>query len=151
MTTLLSGQLGDNSPTAVGIHCILELYGCPPRLLDNPDFVQKALRDAAVASQSTFIGEVIHEFHPQGVTALALLAESHISIHTWPELRYAAVDIFTCGQATQPEQGCRFLIQAFQSTAHSLNTFMRHPPSIPTPRSEGLGQSQVLPSSTARL
>jgi S-adenosylmethionine decarboxylase proenzyme len=66
----------------VGTHCILELYGCSPGLLNDLEFVQRSLRDAAKVCESTLIGEVLHQFHPQGVTALALLAESHISIHT---------------------------------------------------------------------
>jgi S-adenosylmethionine decarboxylase len=96
-------------------------------LLNDPDFVQRSLRDAARVCESTLIEEVIHQFHPQGVTALALLAESHISIHTWPELGYAAIDIFTCGAETQPEKGCEYLIRVFQSTSHCLKTLFRHP------------------------
>ncbi|MFZ9738333.1 MAG: adenosylmethionine decarboxylase [Prochlorotrichaceae cyanobacterium] len=127
METLLSGQLGDKALAPVGTHCILELYGCSSGLLDDPSFVQRSLRDAAEVCESTLLGEVIHEFHPQGVTALALLAESHISIHTWPELRYAAIDIFTCGASTKPEEGCQYLIEVFESTSHTLNTLSRHP------------------------
>jgi S-adenosylmethionine decarboxylase len=123
----------------VGTHCILELYGCSPGLLNDLEFVQRSLRDAAKVCESTLIGEVLHQFHPQGVTALALLAESHISIHTWPELGYAAIDIFTCGAATQPEKGCQYLIGVFQSTSHRLQTLLRHPMSNPmsNPRSPG--------------
>ncbi len=117
--------LGGGKP--VGIHCILELYGCSPGLLNDPAFVQRSLRDAARVCESTLLGEVIHHFHPQGVTALALLEESHISIHTWPELRYAAIDIFTCGAATQPEKGCQYLIGIFESMSHCLNTLPRQP------------------------
>ena len=51
--------------------------------------------------------KIHHRFEPQGVTGLALLAESHISIHTWPESGYAAVDVFTCGDHTMPENACQ--------------------------------------------
>lgn len=127
METLLSGPLANKDLVPVGIHCILELYGCASHLLNDPSFVQRSLRDAAQVCESTLLGEVFHVFHPQGVTALALLAESHIAIHTWPELRYAAIDIFTCGADTQPQKGCQHLIEVFECTSHSLKTLLRHP------------------------
>ena len=128
MLRSLSGQLGDKSLAPVGIHCILELYGCPSSLLDDPLFIRKRLQEAAKQAKSTLLGEVLHEFEPQGVTALVLLAESHISIHTWPEQGYAAVDVFTCGQHTDPEQACLYLTQTFQAREHSLCKLPRKPP-----------------------
>ena len=68
----------------VGVHFILELFECPPEKLDDVAFVEDALSRAAEIARSTLLNEVSHRFHPQGVTALALLAESHISVHTWP-------------------------------------------------------------------
>lgn len=133
MLNLLSGQLGDNPLTPVGTHCILELYGCSGSRLDDPGFVRQALRDAAIAAEATLLGEVVHEFDPQGVTALALLSESHISIHTWPEMQYAAVDVFTCGSA-KPEQGCHYLIEAFQASNHTLQVMKRSLPANPPER-----------------
>lgn len=129
-TSSTSSQLGDKALTPIGIHCILELYGCSRPLLKDPSFVQRSLREAATACESTLVGEMSHEFHPQGVTAVALLAESHITIHTWPELGYAAIDIFTCGAKTHPEKGCQHLIQVFEATSHCLKTLLRHPPQI---------------------
>jgi S-adenosylmethionine decarboxylase len=128
MLQSLSGQLGDKSLAPVGMHCILELYGCPSSLLDNPTFIREHLQEAAKQAKSTLLGEVLHEFEPQGVTALVLLAESHISIHTWPERGYAAVDVFTCGQHTDPERACLYLAQAFQASEHSLCKLPRKPP-----------------------
>lgn len=125
MVHALSGQLGDRSPALVGMHCILELYDCPATLLDDVSLVQQALREAARRSNSTFLGELCHQFEPQGITALALLGESHISIHTWPEAGYAAVDVFTCGRHTQPEAACEYLITVFQPSQHSLRKLPR--------------------------
>jgi S-adenosylmethionine decarboxylase len=133
MLTLLSGQLGDNYLAPVGTHCILELYGCSGSLLDDPDFIKQALRKTAAAAEATLLGEMVHEFEPQGVTALALLSESHISIHTWPEMEYAAVDVFTCGSA-KPEQGCNYLIEAFEATKHTLQVMKRSLPATPPER-----------------
>jgi S-adenosylmethionine decarboxylase len=115
-----SYPVGDTSLVPVGSHCILELYDCPTHLLNNPSFITQALREAAQTAKSTLIKEIWHQFEPFGVTALALLAESHISIHTWPEIGYIAVDIFTCGQHAEPEKACQYLIQAFQARNHVL-------------------------------
>ena len=101
-----------------GIHCILELYGCPSELLDNESFVCGALKKATKKSLSTLLQLSSHKFQPQGVTAIGLLAESHLSIHTWPEHKYAAVDIFTCGENADPLPACEFLRREFQAQQH---------------------------------
>ncbi|MCP4711787.1 MAG: adenosylmethionine decarboxylase [Planctomycetes bacterium] len=101
-----------------GIHCILELCGCPNELLNDELFVCEALKKATRKSLSTLLQLSSHKFEPQGVTAIGLLAESHISIHTWPEQNYAAVDIFTCGDSADPEPACEYLIREFQAQQH---------------------------------
>ena len=113
---------------SVGRHCILELYDCPSVLLDDQSFVQQTLRQAANIARSTLLGELSHKFDPQGVTALVLLAESHISIHTWPESGYAAVDVFTCGEHTLPEEASRFIAQRLEAGRHELKTLPRSGP-----------------------
>ena len=101
-----------------GIHCILELYGCPSDLLNDELFVRDAIEKATQKSLSTLLQLSSHKFHPQGVTAIGLLAESHISIHTWPENNYAAVDIFTCGENADPAPACEYLVSEFQAQQH---------------------------------
>lgn len=128
MLHLQTDSLVDRSLVPVGLHCILELYGCPSDALDNVSLVQQAMREAARQAGSTLLHEVCHRFEPQGVTALALLAESHISIHTWPELGYAAVDVFTCGESVTPEQACHYLVEVLQATSHHLSTIRRNSP-----------------------
>ena len=118
-----------STPTGIGRHCILELYGCPNYLLDNQSFIQQVLREAAAIAKSTLLGELSHKFSPQGVTALVLLAESHISIHTWPESGYAAVDVFTCGEHTLPESACEYIANSLQAGKHVLNLVARSGPS----------------------
>ena len=79
-----------------GTHLLADLTGCAG--LDDPARVEMALREAVAAARATLLDIRLHHFGPeQGVTGVALLAESHISIHTWPEHGYAAVDIFLCG------------------------------------------------------
>ncbi len=105
---------------SVGIHCLLELYGCPVELLDDPGFVTRTLNNAADHAGATWLGELHHRFNPCGVTCVGLLAESHVSIHTWPEVGYAAVDVFTCGDAAMPEKACRFIAREFRAARHTL-------------------------------
>lgn len=125
--------------THTGSHCILELFDCPAEVLNDATLVKNALRDAARASRSTLLHEVHHRFTPQGVTALALLAESHISVHTWPELGYAAADVFTCGDETLPERGCELLTQRLGAQRYSLRHIERGleaPNQLPVLRAE---------------
>ena len=98
----------------------MELYDCPVVLLNDVEFVKQALIDSSEQSLSTLLEQVSHRFHPHGVTALGLLAESHIAIHTWPEHGYAAADIFTCGDRAVPVRACEFLVRAFQAERHEL-------------------------------
>lgn len=138
----LSGQLGERFLAPVGSHCILELYDCSEALLNDADFVQQSLRDAAKQANATLLNEVLHQFEPQGITALALLSESHISIHTWPEVGYAALDVFTCGSHTDPEEACRYLIKAFRAGRNSLKKLRRNPP----PTAIALSVGENMPS-----
>jgi len=108
-----------------GIHLVLELKGCPFEVLDDENLIKTAIEQASQKSMSTLLNLVSHKFEPVGVTALGLLAESHISIHTWPELGYAAVDIFTCGQYSDPHKACKFLVKFLQAQDYDLITLPR--------------------------
>ena len=125
----------------VGKHCILELYECDPSRLDDEAFLRTSITTAAKSAGATLLNLITHHFEPQGVTGLALLAESHISIHTWPESGYAAVDVFTCGDHTMPEQACAVLSEALQSKRQALRSFLREPPAaVATDQREPTGQ-----------
>lgn len=102
-----------------GVHCILELRGCPFELLDDERFIRKSIAQAAEKAHSELLTLTSHKFAPQGVTALGLLAESHISIHTWPEAGYAAVDCFTCGPNCVPQRACDHLAKKLEAEDHS--------------------------------
>jgi S-adenosylmethionine decarboxylase len=114
---------------AVGKHCILELYDCDSARLDDEAFLRDAITTAAKRAGATLLNLITHRFEPQGVTGLALLAESHISIHTWPESGYAAVDVFTCGDHTMPERACQVLVSELLAAHHKLTSFRRETPS----------------------
>lgn len=128
--------------SAIGSHCILELHGCPPDILDDEALVRDAITQASQKALSTLLHLSSHSFEPQGVTAVGLLAESHISIHTWPELGYAACDIFTCGASADPTRACDFLAAFLRASSRSLQILTRGrrlPPSEidPVPRAAG--------------
>lgn len=81
----------------LGRHLIAELYGCDARALDDVERLRAGAVEAAEAIGATVLGVTFHEFAPQGVSGTVVIAESHISLHTWPEHGYGAVDIYTCG------------------------------------------------------
>ena len=86
-----------------GRHLILDLYRCDSEVLDDYEKLVDVLTQALVLSRATVLQVVGHRFQPQGVTLLVLLAESHASIHTWPDERYAAIDFYTCNSMTDTE------------------------------------------------
>ena len=114
----------------VGKHCILELYDGDSSKLDDEAFIRSALRNAALRAGAKLLQMISHQFQPHGVTGLALLAESHISIHTWPESGYAAVDVFTCGDHSMPESACKVLVEEFAARRHLLRSFRRQTPDL---------------------
>ncbi len=102
----------------IGSHYILELYNCSPTLLNDAEAVQDAIVEAAAQANAELLQVITYPFEGQGVTALGLLGESHLSIHTWPECGYAAVDIFTCGTKASPEQACTYFVKRFAAQTH---------------------------------
>jgi len=97
--------------------------------LNDESFLRCILNRAARLANATVLNLISNKFEPQGVTAIALLAASHISIHTWPESYYSAVDIFTCGQYMMPELASHYLIESLMAKEHSLRVIERNPPS----------------------
>ena len=118
-----------NSSENIGRHCILELYQCDHAKLNDEAFIRTTITSSAKVAGATLINLVTHSFKPQGVTGLALLAESHISIHTWPEIGYAAIDVFTCGDHTMPEKACKFFVKDLLAKHFSFRNIEREIPS----------------------
>ncbi|GMR03344.1 MAG: adenosylmethionine decarboxylase [Thermodesulfovibrionia bacterium] len=105
---------------ALGTHLLIELRECNTKALSNLQEVKGILISAAEAAEATIIEVAFHEFSPFGISGMVIIAESHLSIHTWPEYKYAAVDIFTCGNIIKPEKAVAFLIKKFQSKNPSV-------------------------------
>ena len=110
-------------------HLLLELYKCDYEKLNDESFLRCAISKAAKSANAKVLNLISNKFEPQGVTAIALLAESHLSIHTWPESYYSAVDIFTCGHNMKPEIASEYLIEALMAKEHLLRIINRNPPS----------------------
>lgn len=92
-----------------GRHLILDLYDCDPGILNDYEELQRLLEASLVMAKANILRIIGEKFKPQGVTLLALLSESHASIHTWPEIGYAAIDLYTCGDTTQTHKAAEFL------------------------------------------
>ena len=106
-------------------HILFTLKGCSENLLDDESHIRNVLVKAAQLCKSTLLEVSSHKFDPQGVTAIALLAESHISIHTWPEMGIAVCDVFTCGDHTVPRAGVTYMYGAMNATDIVSNEFAR--------------------------
>jgi len=98
---------------ALGRHLLLELWGCNPNIND-PSSVRRALVESVEAIGATLLDVNVHKFSPYGVTGVAVLAESHMSLHSWPEHGYLAVDIFTCGSSARPREAMSVLQSVFE-------------------------------------
>ncbi len=99
----------------LGKHIILEMWGCCKDTIDNVDVVKDILVKAAESVKATLVDVVCHRFSPYGVTGVAILAESHIAVHTWPEHGYAAADIFICGSVINPGNAAAYMKEAFSA------------------------------------
>ena len=111
---------------ALGTHLLLELKDCgASELLNNARDIEKVMVDAAKYANATVLGSNFHTFNPYGVSGVVIIAESHLTIHTWPEYNYAAVDIFTCGEIIEPKVAAEFLIEKFESSNPSFNEMKR--------------------------
>jgi len=96
-------------------HVLFDLKECPSDLLDDETYIKDSLINAATAAGCKIIKTEIHKFEPQGVTGYVLLAESHLSMHTWPEKGIAKCDIFTCSSNNDPKAAVEYLRNQFKA------------------------------------
>lgn len=110
----------------LGRHVLLDLYGCPAWILRDVDTLQNVLRQAAHAANAQILFQHFHHFGGEsGVTGVLLLAESHISIHTWTEHQFAAADIFVCGEHSNVQLASEVLLRGLQAQSHDLKMQIR--------------------------
>ncbi|MFY9271015.1 MAG: adenosylmethionine decarboxylase [Candidatus Manganitrophaceae bacterium] len=105
---------------ALGTHLLVELKDCNSKILNDLKKIEEILVTAAKEAKATIIESRFHKFSPFGISGVVVIAESHLTIHTWPEYGYAAVDIFTCGETLQPSVAAAYIVGKLQSKNPSL-------------------------------
>ena len=126
-TAALSDEPNDhfavrNGVRCAGVHLIVDLHGA--ERLDDIEHIEATLRRCITAARATLLHIHLHHFQPSGVSGVAVLAESHISIHTWPEAGYAALDVFMCGSA-DPDACIPVLREAFSAKHVGVDEILR--------------------------
>ena len=101
---------------ALGLHILADLYGVHPDLIDRVEDVRQLLESAVKVADLTKISSHYFQFQPHGATGVVLLAESHISIHTWPEHGLATVDVYTCGDPSKAYRAMDYIISTLEPT-----------------------------------
>jgi S-adenosylmethionine decarboxylase len=110
---------------ALGIHLLIELWSCNREKIDNRKYLETIMAQAAEVAGATVLKIAFQDFNPQGVSGVVVIAESHLTIHTWPEHGYAAVDIFTCGSSVDPWKATGFLRQELEAEDMQVRDFQR--------------------------
>jgi len=110
---------------ALGRHILCEAYGCDPKVLDDRNMVESLMVEAALVAGAEVREVAFHQFSPQGVSGVVVISESHLTIHTWPELGYAAIDVFTCGDTVDPWKALEYLTQGFRAQNRACSEIKR--------------------------
>lgn len=110
---------------SLGKHLIVELYGCDFDLINDVAQIEKILVEAVAISKATIVQPVFHQFSPHGVSGVIVIAESHFTIHTWPEYGYCALDIFTCGELIDSDASLNYLKDALRADSMSVMEIKR--------------------------
>ncbi len=105
---------------ALGTHLLVELKDCNPEILKSLEKVKDLMVSAAKEARATIVDISFREFQPFGISGVVVIAESHLTIHTWPEYGYAAVDIFTCGETLKPEIAASYLVKHLECKNPSI-------------------------------
>lgn len=100
---------------ALGRQVLVEFYDCESDKINDVEYIESSFLTAVQKSGATIISHNFHKFSPHGVSGVVVIAESHVSIHSWPEYNYAAIDIFTCGDTIDPWVIQEYLKEAFES------------------------------------
>ncbi|MCL5124754.1 MAG: adenosylmethionine decarboxylase [Deltaproteobacteria bacterium] len=110
---------------ALGIHLLIELCSCNRQKLDDMGYLETIMAQAAEVAGATVLKTAFQNFNPQGVSGVVVIAESHLTVHTWPEYGYAAIDIFTCGTRVDPWKAAVYLRQELDAVDMQVRDFQR--------------------------
>ncbi|OGR51261.1 MAG: S-adenosylmethionine decarboxylase proenzyme [Elusimicrobia bacterium RIFCSPLOWO2_02_FULL_39_32] len=108
----------------LGRHLLVEYYSCNPKILMDVSRIEDLLVGAAKYAKAHIVDVVFHTFNPHGVSGVVVVEESHLAIHTWPEHKFASVDIYTCGDSIDPWQAYKYLLKGLKAK-HSTATEMK--------------------------
>ena len=112
-------------PHPLGKHLLIDLYGCPADLLNDVAALETVMVEAAHRAGATVLNTTFHRFSPCGVSGVVVIQESHLTIHTWPEQGFAAIDLFTCGEQTRPRRALTYLKRTLQSERCKVQRLVR--------------------------
>lgn len=101
--------------STLGRHVLIEFYGCPAEIIEQNKLIEQFMNEAANYSGATIVESCFHHFNPYGVSGAVIIAESHLTIHTWPEYGFASVDVYTCGDSVSPWKAAEYLEQKLQA------------------------------------
>jgi len=101
--------------STLGRHVLAEVYDCSPEILNQRERIEKIMVAAALEAGAEIREVIFHKFSPQGISGVVVISESHLAVHTWPELGYAAVDVFTCGDTVDPWIACNYIKEQLES------------------------------------
>ena len=110
---------------SLGRHLIAELYDCDEEILNNVSEIEYQMTKAAIECGATIVTSIFHRFLPHGVSGAIIISESHLAIHTWPEYKYASLDIYTCGESVDPWVAFNYLKDAFKSRRQDAVEYKR--------------------------
>lgn len=99
----------------IGYHYVVEASGCDPEVLKDPNRIREIFLEAAKVGNMEVKASYFFRFSPTGVSGVVIVAESHISVHTWPEEGYAALDVYTCGEKADPEKAVDYILEKFKA------------------------------------
>lgn len=100
---------------SLGRHLLIELYNCDSKILNDVHKVESIMVDAAKHAHARIVDVVFHTFNPHGISGVVVIAESHLTIHTWPEFNFASVDIYTCGTEINPWRAYNYMAKRFKA------------------------------------
>jgi len=110
---------------ALGAHVLVEMHDCFVEKLDDVDWVEQVMVEAARKAHARIVNSVFHKFNPVGISGVVVIAESHIAIHIWPEYRYAALDIFSCSSEFKVSAAVSFVTEQFRCVRPSVTEVRR--------------------------
>ncbi|MGB1205262.1 MAG: polyamine aminopropyltransferase [Chitinophagales bacterium] len=124
----------------LGRHILVELYNCSTEAMNDAVYIEQSMVAAAKEAKATVINSTFHHFSPFGVSGVVVIQESHLAIHTWPEYNYAAIDLFTCGDAVNPWIAYEFLKKAFGAGHGSAMEIKRGQPNLLEKNAQNLAE-----------